>query len=57
MHTKFWLKSLKGKDHTEDLGVDGRIPLEWILKKQNGRAWTGFIWLRIGANGVLFLTS
>jgi hypothetical protein len=23
-----WLEDLKGRDHTEDLGVDGRIILE-----------------------------
>jgi len=31
-HTEFWSKNLKGKDHLEDLGIDGRI-LEWMLKK------------------------
>jgi hypothetical protein len=25
------LENLKGRDHSEDLGVDGRIILEWIL--------------------------
>jgi hypothetical protein len=24
MYTKFWLESLKGRDHSEDLGVYGR---------------------------------
>jgi hypothetical protein len=33
MHTEFWLKNLKGRDHTEDLGMDGRIILEWTLGK------------------------
>jgi len=33
MHTKFWLESLKGRDHSEDLGIDGKITLEWILQK------------------------
>jgi hypothetical protein len=28
-HTKFWPESLKGRDHSEDLGIDGRIILEW----------------------------
>ena len=37
----------KERDHSEDLGIDGRI-LKWILKKQNWRAWTSFIWLRTG---------
>jgi hypothetical protein len=35
------------KNHSEDLGVDGRIILEWILQKQSGKVWTGLIWLRI----------
>jgi hypothetical protein len=30
---KIWLENLKGRDHLEDLGVDGRIILEWILGK------------------------
>jgi hypothetical protein len=24
--------------------------IEWILKKQNGRVWTGLMWLGIGTN-------
>jgi len=28
-----WLENLKGRDHSEDLGVDGRIISEWILGK------------------------
>jgi hypothetical protein len=27
--------------------------LKLILKKQDGRAWTGISWLRIGTNGLL----
>jgi hypothetical protein len=23
--TKFWSKNLKGRDHSDDLGIDGRI--------------------------------
>jgi len=29
--TGFWLVGLKGSDHWEDLGVDGRIILIWNL--------------------------
>jgi hypothetical protein len=24
--------------------------IKWILEKQDGMVWTGFIWLRIGTN-------
>jgi hypothetical protein len=30
---KFWSGNPKGRDHLVDVGVDGRIILEWILKK------------------------
>jgi hypothetical protein len=33
VHTNFWSESLTGRDHAEDLGVDGKIILEWILVK------------------------
>jgi len=25
LHTKFWSENVKGRDHSEDLGVDGNI--------------------------------
>jgi hypothetical protein len=52
IYTKFWLENLKGRDHSEGLGVDGRTILEWILLLK-GVGWTGCIWLRIGTNGGL----
>jgi hypothetical protein len=33
MGKKFWLESLKERDHSEDQGVGGRIILKWILRK------------------------
>jgi hypothetical protein len=53
MRTKSWLRRLKGRDHSEDLGVDGRIIIKWILGKQVGRVWIKFIWLQIGTGGEL----
>jgi hypothetical protein len=47
------LKNLKGRDHLEDLDIDERIILEWILRKSHGKVWTGFIWLRIQSTGRL----
>jgi hypothetical protein len=40
-------KNLKERDHSEDLGVDEKMILEWILEKYGGKVWTGCIWLRI----------
>jgi hypothetical protein len=34
MYTKFWMESLKGRDHSEDLSVDGRIILKWVLGRE-----------------------
>jgi hypothetical protein len=47
------LENLKGRDHSEDMGIDGKIILEWILEKCGGKLWLGFIWLRIGTSGIL----
>jgi hypothetical protein len=46
----YWSEN-KGRDQSEDLGVDGKIILEWILEKKDGKMWPGFIWLRKGTSG------
>jgi hypothetical protein len=45
--------NLERRDHSEVLGADGKITLEWILGKKGENMWTGFIWLRIGTSGGL----
>jgi hypothetical protein len=37
------LENNRGRDHSEELGVDERIILEWILEKQGGKVETGCI--------------
>ena len=39
------------RDHSRDLGVDGRIILRGIFRKWDVRLWTGSSWLRIGTGG------
>jgi len=54
VRTEFEWGYLKERSHLEDLGIDGRIILKWILKKENGRVWTELMWLRAGTSGRLF---
>jgi hypothetical protein len=43
----FWFESMKRRDHSEDLDVDGCIILKCIFRKQDwGVRWTGFIWIK-----------
>jgi hypothetical protein len=49
-------ESLKGRDHLQDLDINGRI-LEWILEKQDGKVQNGLIWLGIGPNSGLFVNT
>jgi len=45
------------RDHLEDIGIDIRIILKWILKKRNEITWTGLIWLRTGAPFRIFVNK
>jgi hypothetical protein len=53
MHTKFLSENLKGRDPADYLGIDGKVILECILGKWDGKVWTGCISLRIGTGGGL----
>jgi len=48
MEIIFWLVNLKERDHSEDLGVDGRIILDCILQKEPGELSLCIDWLRAG---------
>jgi hypothetical protein len=47
------VENLKGRHHSEDLGVDVKITSEWILRKSVRKMWTGFIWLKLETSGGL----
>jgi len=47
IHTGFWWGRVKGRVHMQDLGINGRIALTWIIRKVDERLWTGFISLVI----------
>ena len=36
MYAGFGWGNLRGRDHLEDPGVDGRVMLKWIFKKWDG---------------------
>jgi len=51
-----FIGKLKGKKRLEGVEVDERIILKSVLKKQDTRVWTGFIWLRKVSGGGLLWT-
>jgi hypothetical protein len=46
---------LKGRYNLEDLDIDRRIILKWILKKCGARVWNGLISSRIGTGSGLYI--
>jgi hypothetical protein len=47
MHIVMWREGQKERDQYEEISIGGRIILIWVLEKEKGVTWTGFIWLRI----------
>ena len=41
VHREFWSRTVRERDHLEDLDVDGRMILKWILKEVEWATWTG----------------
>jgi hypothetical protein len=44
---------MKGRHHSDDRSIDGKIILKWILGKEGEKVWTGCIWLRRETDGGL----
>jgi hypothetical protein len=53
LRLRFWSKSVKEREHSEDLVVDGRIPLMRFLSKC---VWIVFVWLKIAVDAKLLCT-
>lgn len=50
MHTVVWWVNLKAKEHVEDLSMDRRTLLKWVVKEQGWRTWTAFVCYWIGTS-------
>jgi hypothetical protein len=50
------LGNLRERDHLEDIGIDGRTILKWILKKYDGKIQTGYVWHSTETSGGFLLT-
>jgi len=53
LHFWVWWRNLKNGGHLKDVCTDWRIALECFWKIQDGKAWMGVVWLRIGTSSRL----
>jgi hypothetical protein len=49
VHTGFWWRNLRERDHLENPGVDGSIIMMWIFRKCDG----GVDWIDLAEDWVL----
>jgi len=47
VHAGFWWGKLRERDHSENLGLDGRMILKWVFKKYDG----GMGWIDLAQYG------
>jgi hypothetical protein len=52
-HTTYSMKNIKERHNLENVGVDERTTLKYMLKKQGGNAFTGCCYLK-NASGAVF---
>jgi hypothetical protein len=55
-NTGFWCEDLKEREHLEEPSIGGIIMVTWVIKKYNGRAFNGLIWLKMGTSSGLLST-
>jgi len=51
MHTGFWWGRSYGNNHLQDLDIEWRKMLKWVLKKWGGEEWIGLIWPEMVTGG------
>ena len=54
LHTEFLWRNRNERNHVQDLRVNGKVVLQWIFRKFNGVARTGFVLIERGKGNVLF---
>jgi hypothetical protein len=52
MSKRLRFDTLKGRDHSKDLGIDARIILKCILRKKDWTVCIGFMWFIIAKSGM-----